>query len=103
MRVIPFDALDGSDLHVDALYQGGRAGNSGDDPWHFITSPADALNILAVGAVHASGEHAAFSGFGPTSDGRTKPEVMALGADTPYARHDTTIGQWRPWLVICES
>jgi len=32
MREVPFAALDLSDLHVDALYMGGSAGNSGDDP-----------------------------------------------------------------------
>ena len=32
MREFPFEALGGSDLHVDAVYKGGRAGNSGDDP-----------------------------------------------------------------------
>jgi hypothetical protein len=30
--VIPFSALAGSDLFIDATYQSGRAGNSGDDP-----------------------------------------------------------------------
>ena len=32
MREIPFDQIQSSDLYVDALYQSGRAGNSGDDP-----------------------------------------------------------------------
>ena len=32
MKTIAFDQLDSADLHVDALYQGGRRGNAGDDP-----------------------------------------------------------------------
>jgi hypothetical protein len=32
VRTIPFDQLPISDLHVDALYEGGRFGNAGDDP-----------------------------------------------------------------------
>lgn len=32
MRTVPVDALTTADLHVDAIYQGGRKGNAGDDP-----------------------------------------------------------------------
>ena len=32
MRIFGFSDLASSDLHVDAVYQGGRSGNSGDDP-----------------------------------------------------------------------
>ena len=68
------------------------AGNNGDDPWRSITFPADAHNILSVGAVRENGTHAWFSGYGPSSDGRIKPEVMALGVATPYPRFDGTVG-----------
>jgi serine protease AprX len=67
------------------------AGNSGSSPWHFITAPADADGILTVGAVNAAGEHAAFSGWGPTADGRIKPDVMALGVQAAYPHADSTI------------
>ncbi|MBT6164002.1 MAG: S8 family serine peptidase [Crocinitomicaceae bacterium] len=67
------------------------AGNSGSAPWHFITAPADAEGILTVGAVDLSGEHAAFSGWGPTADGRVKPDVMALGVQAAYPFADGTI------------
>lgn len=69
------------------------AGNNGDDPWRAITFPADADNILAVGAVRANGNHGWFSGFGPSADGRIKPDVMALGVSTPYPRFDGTVGR----------
>lgn len=32
MKAIPLEALSGADLIVDAIYQGGRKGNAGDDP-----------------------------------------------------------------------
>jgi len=45
----------------------------------YIIAPADADSIITVGAVDAKGALAGFSGHGPTSDGRTKPEVVAQG------------------------
>jgi hypothetical protein len=58
------------------------AGNEGDDPWHFISTPADADSILTVGAVDASGNVASFSSYGPSSDGRVKPTSASVGYGT---------------------
>jgi serine protease AprX len=58
------------------------AGNSGNNDWHYIGAPADADNIISVGAVNAQGEVAAFSSRGPTVDGRIKPTVCAMGEGT---------------------
>ncbi len=58
------------------------AGNSGNDPWKFITPPADADSVLAIGAVFANRSYVAFSSIGPTADGRIKPDVAAQGAGT---------------------
>jgi subtilisin family serine protease len=56
------------------------AGNYGDDAWTYISPPADAENILAVGSVNADLSHSNFSSYGrPTADGKFKPDVMALG------------------------
>lgn len=55
------------------------AGNSGDDSWKKITPPADAENVLTVGAVNKEGVLAAFSSVGNTADGRIKPDVVAVG------------------------
>ncbi len=55
------------------------AGNEGVYPWHYISAPADAASVLSIGAVNAIGEIAIFSSFGPTSDGRIKPDVCAQG------------------------
>lgn len=58
------------------------AGNEGNKAWHYIASPADADSILTVGAVDMHDSIAGFSSWGPTSDGRVKPEVCARGHQT---------------------
>ncbi len=55
------------------------AGNSGNEPWKYITSPADADSVITVGACKYNNKRVNFSSKGPTSDGRIKPDVMALG------------------------
>lgn len=56
------------------------AGNDGMDSWKKISVPADAKNIITVGAVTPQRTNAAFSSIGPTADGRVKPDVMAAGS-----------------------
>lgn len=55
------------------------AGNEGDGSWHFIGVPADAPGLVAVGAVDYETRRATFSSFGPTADGRIKPDLVAPG------------------------
>ncbi|MFQ5591642.1 MAG: S8 family serine peptidase [Phycisphaerae bacterium] len=47
-----------------------------------LLAPADAFEVITVGAVDAAGTIAAFSSDGPTADGRVKPEVLARGVGT---------------------
>lgn len=61
------------------------AGNEGAKKWHYIGSPADAFNILSVGAVNIYKQRAPFSSYGPTADGRVKPEAVAVGWNTYVA------------------
>jgi hypothetical protein len=56
------------------------AGNEGDNPWHFIQAPADADSVVTVGAVTSNETIANYSSFGPSHDGRLKPEVVAMGS-----------------------
>lgn len=58
------------------------AGNEGSNSWMYVTVPADADSILAVGSVDNTGDRSGFSSIGPTADGRTKPDVMAMGEST---------------------
>ncbi|HEY4652448.1 MAG TPA: S8 family serine peptidase, partial [Pontibacter sp.] len=56
------------------------AGNEGNKSWRYISAPADADSVLAVGAVDSLGVIASFSSRGPTADNRIKPDVVAMGA-----------------------
>jgi len=67
------------------------AGNKGDDPWHYISAPADAKNILSVGAVDEYRTYASFSSVGPSYDDRVKPDVAAQGEGTFFATPDGSI------------
>ncbi len=58
------------------------AGNSGDKPWHFVGRPADARNVLTVGAIDIDTQIAPFSSAGPSFDGRIKPDVVSVGWNT---------------------
>jgi serine protease AprX len=66
-------------------------GNEGSGSGSLI-APADADSIIACGAVDGSGNIAYFSSRGPTSDGRTKPEVCARGVSTRCANPSSTTG-----------
>lgn len=63
------------------------AGNERGRPWGHIIAAADGFDVIAAGAVDASGIIASFSSPGPTYDGRIKPEVCALGVDNWLARN----------------
>lgn len=56
------------------------AGNEGNDPWKYVSAPADADSVLSVGAVGSRGKISNFSSRGPSSDGRVKPDVMGQGS-----------------------
>lgn len=58
------------------------AGNDGNKPWHYIGTPADAIGTLSVGAVDINGNPGVFSSYGPSADGRQKPEVSSVGVAT---------------------
>lgn len=60
-------------------------GNEGNSPWHYLIAPGDANgdSVVAVGAVDGAGNVTSFSSYGPSADGRVKPDVCALGASNP--------------------
>jgi serine protease AprX len=57
------------------------AGNSGaDESWKIIGTPADADSVLSIGGIDPwTNYHISFSSFGPTQDGRMKPNVSSYG------------------------
>jgi serine protease AprX len=67
------------------------AGNEGNKTWTYQLTPADASNVLSVGAVAADSTRAVFSSIGPISDGRIKPDVMAMGVSVAVQWIDGSI------------
>jgi hypothetical protein len=55
------------------------AGNEGGTSEPHVGAPAEATDVIAVGAVTATKALASFSSIGPSYDGRVKPNVMAQG------------------------
>ncbi len=68
------------------------AGNEGNKKWYYIIAPADGYKTMAVGAVNSNNTLASFSSRGPTFDGRTKPDIVAMGVDVYGASTGGTNG-----------
>ncbi|HOI29649.1 MAG TPA: S8 family serine peptidase [Melioribacteraceae bacterium] len=72
------------------------AGNEGPSYWGInvsgIQSPADAFNLIAVGAVDRFNTVTSFSSRGPTFDGRIKPEIVAQGSQVQYGNVSNQYG-----------
>ena len=68
------------------------AGNEGNKSWGKIVTPADADSVMAVGAVDATGAPAGFTSRGPSSDGRTKPDVASVGVATVIQLSSNVVG-----------
>ncbi len=62
------------------------AGNEGRSSWLHIVAPSDGEHVLCVGAVDSNRNLAGFSSLGPSSDGRTKPDLCAQGVATAIIR-----------------
>lgn len=56
------------------------AGNEQNDGDTSLSAPADVDGVIAVGAVNYDGSLAWFSSFGPSADGRLKPDLVAPGS-----------------------
>ena len=63
---------DGDNI-VDNYVEDGR------NTFKTISSPATAKNSIAVGAMNSDGSLARVSSFGPTDDGRIKPDIVVAG------------------------
>ena len=56
------------------------AGNEGNNPWHYISAPADADSIISVGAVDSLGRSCLFQLLRPTpATGASSPRLSAMG------------------------
>lgn len=69
-----------------------------------ITPPADAENVITVGAIDRKGMNATFSSLGYTADGRVKPDVMAVGLRSSVVGTDGGVSlQMEPLLLLRSS
>lgn len=64
------------------------AGNLGGSPWYYISMPADGDSVFTIGGVDIDSNHISFSGYGPTADGRLKPNVVALAGNSAVLSPD---------------
>ena len=71
------------------------AGNEGEQRfWKHIGTPADASNVLSIGGIDPDTDyHISFSSYGPTADGRMKPNVSAMGEAVVISKKGATIAQ----------
>ncbi|MGH7501906.1 MAG: S8 family serine peptidase [Longimicrobiales bacterium] len=99
-QAIPYAALNGDStittrMADEAARRGvlfiTAMGNNGPAP-RSLASPADGDSVFAVGAVDVAGQIAPFSGRGPTSDGRIKPDVAARGVQLTAATSLSLVG-----------
>ncbi|HYC84279.1 MAG TPA: S8 family peptidase [Chryseosolibacter sp.] len=68
------------------------AGNEGNiSSWRIITAPADARDVIAVASVDAGGVRASSSSIGPSADGRTKPDLAAMGVGVKVVRSSGSV------------
>lgn len=77
------------------------AGNEGTSPWYHIGHPADAFDILAVGAANVMGHIAGFSSRGPSYDGRVKPDITSVGVNTTCIWPDDRLGEADGTSLAC--
>lgn len=79
------------------------AGNSGNDYWKMITTPADGDSIVAVAAVSTDGSVGSFSSYGPSADGRIKPDLASVGAGALIQTPGNTIGTGNGTSYACPN
>ena len=69
------------------------AGNSGNTGNPYVGVPAEATNVLAIGAVQFNEIYANFSSIGPSFDNRIKPDLMAQGQGVTLSNSNGSIVQ----------
>jgi len=63
--------------------------DGGDDGYQSISHAVNAKNLISVGAVNSQKDMTSFSGWGPTDDGRIKPDIVAKGVSVLSTHTDS--------------
>lgn len=69
-------AFDKGMINVTSAGNDGYPGSFG-----YVATPGDAPGSFTIGSVNSSGDPSGFSSYGPTVDGRIKPDVVAQGTN----------------------
>jgi serine protease AprX len=71
-------------------------GNIRSSEYDKMRAPADGDSVMGIGAVNPDSSRSYFSSYGPTYDGRIKPDLMAMGSGvvvaSPYAPDEYQLG-----------
>ncbi|UKB85575.1 S8 family peptidase [Chryseobacterium sp. MEBOG06] len=67
------------------------AGNSGEQPWHYLLTPSDNAKVFSIGSVDSAGNPSDFSSFGPNALGVVKPDGSTQGTGTTTVYDNNTI------------
>ncbi|MDH6253272.1 serine protease AprX [Chryseobacterium sp. H1D6B] len=65
------------------------AGNSGQQAWHYLLTPADNTKVFTIGSVDATGNSSGFSSYGPNSLGFIKPDGSTRGSATSTVNNNS--------------
>jgi len=77
------------------------AGNERDNEWKYISAPADGKNVIAIGAVDSNNRISVFSSAGPSSDGRIKPDICAMGVAVPAQNQYSVVEKYNGTSLSC--
>jgi hypothetical protein len=82
--------------------QGARCNVEGYGEYYSVAPPAGAKNHITVGAVNSDDDTmTSFSSWGPTDDGRLKPDVVAPGCQITDDRGVTSCGADWLYMTLC--
>jgi len=76
VKIVSFDSLANSDLYIDAVYEGGSSGNSGDDP---ISKLLPCVGNMGGFRVAGRGERKSFVVLYTSGEDKDWPDTMDLG------------------------
>lgn len=94
-------AKGGTIAHRKGLLLFSANGNDGNSGWKFLSTPADIDSTIAVGAVNATGNVGSFSSYGPSADGRIKPDAAAVGVSAFVQNTNNTVGAGNGTSYAC--
>ncbi|MDR6457337.1 subtilase family serine protease [Chryseobacterium vietnamense] len=67
------------------------AGNSGQQPWHYLLTPSDNAKVFSIGNVDAAGNASPSSSYGPNALSVVKPDGSTQGTGTTTVYDNATL------------